>query len=145
VGAILFLFLCSFFLFSCETISVYETELVGEVVTQEGANTSGVLYVRVYYAESGEGVLAHPLGGPIFSFSVEGKGSFRQRVEVPTAGGRGLVVYAWLDRDGDGVLCVGGQREEPVGILELKEYPSHTISFQLTLGEICKGPEALYP
>lgn len=136
---------CFGWLGACENVPVYEVELSGEITTPQGPITKGTLHVRVYHAESGQGILAHPLGGPITTWTFQNKGSFTERVGVPTQQGRGLVVYAWLDQDEDNTLCATGRSPEPSGIFELKDFPKHQISFKLLLSALCAGPEALYP
>ncbi len=130
---------------ACENVPVYEVELTGEITTSQGPITRGRLHVRVYHAESGQGALAHPLGGPITTWTFQNKGTFTEKVGVPTQQGRGLVVYAWLDEDEDDTFCAVGKSPELSGIVELKEFPKHQISFQLALSATCAGPEALYP
>lgn len=123
---------------------VWEVELVGTIAASEGLAGAGAVHVEVHHARSGEGQLGHPLG-LVAAFEVDGPGEVREVVEVPIEEGDGLVIYAWLDGDGDGILCAPGAAPEPAGALEVIEFPSHEVSFALVLDAACAGAEALYP
>ncbi|MDI1484401.1 hypothetical protein [Polyangium sp. y55x31] len=128
-----------------EDTRLYEIELDGQVAVPNGAPSTGAVHLEFHVAQTfGEGDLAHPLG--VFETrTVAGVGPVRETVLYPLDEGDGLVVYGWLDRDGDGVLCAPGQTEEPAGLVKLAGFPAHTLSFSLSLGTPCVGPESLYP
>jgi len=131
-----------------EDLYLYETELRGTVSAPMGLTPDAELHVEVHHASFGTGATAHPLG-LIETFVVEpdADGNFERSVLVPSERGEGLVVYAWLDLDGDGVLCGldGDGQPEPAGLVELDGFPAHELSFALALDDSCAGPEALFP
>jgi hypothetical protein len=128
-----------------EETRLYEIALDGQVAVANGAPSAGAVHLEFHVAETfGEGELAHPLG--VFETrTVAGVGPVRETVLYPLDVGDGLVVYGWLDSDGDGVHCAPGQTEEPAGIVRVTGFPAHTLSFSLTLSAPCVGPESLYP
>jgi hypothetical protein len=90
---------------------------------------------------SGSGELEHPLG-LIDQLELEpGARELDHTLLVPRDEGEGLVVYAWLDRDGDGILCgLDGDVAEPAGAV-LLDYPPYALEFEITLAQPCVGPE----
>ena len=99
-----------------------------------------------HHAESGAGRFTHPLGEfAAFPELGEPGAELRVTARAPVDEGEGLVVYAWLDVDGDGILCAPGVTDEPAGLVEVDLFPAHALSFTLTLTATCSGPEALYP
>lgn len=63
--------------------------------------------------------------------------------EVVDSGG-GLLVYAWTDQDGDGVLCAPGV-EEPAGISEVPGFPAFAAEVEIRFDQPCAGPEIAVP
>ncbi len=127
-----------------EDRTLYEVNLSGTITVADDAPSAGRVHVEVLHETSGIGTLAYPLRR-ITEFEVEAIGEFEETVLVPMEDGEGLVIYAWLDRDGDGVLCSPGVNSELAGIIELEEFPAHAIEVELTLTEPCAGAEILYP
>ncbi|MDI1434100.1 hypothetical protein [Polyangium sorediatum] len=128
-----------------EETRLYEIELDGQVAVPDGAPSAGAVHLEFHVAKTfGEGDLEHPLG--VFETrTVAGVGPVREVVLYPLDEGEGLVVYGWLDSDGDGVHCAPGQTEEPAGLVKVAGFPAHALSFSLTLRAPCVGPESLYP
>ncbi|TKD09236.1 hypothetical protein [Polyangium fumosum] len=128
-----------------EETRLYEIELDGKVAVPDGAPSAGAVHLAFHVAKTfGEGDLEHPLG--VFETrTVAGVGPVRETVLYPLDEGEGLVVYGWLDSDGDGVHCAPGQTEEPAGLVKVAGFPAHALSFSLTLRAPCVGPESLYP
>lgn len=122
---------------------LYEVELSGEVSVAMGPST-GEVHLELHHASSGEGLLATPLGR-IDETELAGPGPAQWTTLVPLGEGEGLVLYAWLDIDGDGLLCAPGAAPEPAGALELVGFPEHALEFSLVLDTPCAGPSALYP
>lgn len=116
-----------------------EIELRGSITIDP--DPGGTLHLEIHHAVSGSGELEHPLG-LIESLALEpGARELDHVVLVPRDEGEGLVVYAWLDRDGDGILCgLDGDLEEPAGAVVL-DYPPYAIEFELVLDQLCAGPE----
>lgn len=129
-----------------EDVRLYELELRGEVTVADGLPSAGRLQIELHHAEGGTGKFTHPLG--LFAgFADVGAANEAVTLEtlVPIDEGTGLVVYAWLDVDGDGILCAPGVDDEPAGLVRLADFPAHALEFSLALGTPCVGPEALYP
>lgn len=124
----------------------YFVELKGTLKPPPGkTESSGKLHIKLYFASTGKGILAHPLGIPIKTFTSEKGNTFTHDFEYPIEQGKGLVVYAWRDLDGDGLLCAPGKAKEYAGITEVKDFPKHKVSVQIVLRTPCAGAEALYP
>ncbi len=115
-------------------------DVSGDVASPE----SGDVHLELHHAERGDGELAHPLG-PIDALTLDSPGPFEHELLYPSSEGRGLVVYAWQDLDGDGVLCAPGADPEPVGAAWFDEIPedAFALSVELTLDVECLGPERL--
>jgi len=126
-------------------VHLYEFVLDGQVSVPDGAPSVGAVHLEFHVAESqGVGDLAHPLG--LFDERTLGAiGPLRQELLYPKEMGRGLVVYGFLDLNGDGLLCAPGQPEEPAGLVEVAAFPAHQVSMSLVLDKPCVGPESLYP
>ena len=129
-----------------EDVQLFELDLRGRVTVAAGLPASGELQLELHHAQGGSGRFAHPLG-MFAEFADAGAPGETLAVEarVPIDEGTGLVVYAWLDVDGDGILCAPGVTDEPAGLVELADFPAHTLEFSLSLTTPCVGPEALYP
>ena len=106
----------------------------------------GVTYVSVHHAWLGEGLLRHPMAF-IDATTVEQPGDLDVTFDIPMdAGGEGLVLYAWHDRDGDGVLCsIDGDRGERTGAVAVTPWPTYSATVELTLAVPCAGPETFAP
>ena len=57
--------------------------------------------------------------------------------------GQGLLIYGWLDTDGD--LCAPVQRPEPSGLFRVSSSPAHRVKVQLVLDKRYAALEALFP
>lgn len=127
---------------------LYEVNIHGtinvNVDVDEDTPKSGKVHIELRHANSGEGALSHPLS-PITEFEIEGLGDFEESVLIPTDEGKGLVIYAWLDSDGDGTLCGLGATPEPAGLLAFDVLDTHDVEVDLLLTEPCAGAESLYP
>jgi len=129
-----------------DDLTLYEFELSGTVAVADGLPAAGALHLELHHAESGAGRFTHPLG-EFAAFPEVGSPGAELTVDAraPIDEGRGLVVYAWLDVDGDGILCAPGVEDEPAGLVEIAGFPAHSVRFTLELAAPCSGPEALYP
>jgi hypothetical protein len=126
--------------------NLYEVLLTGQVEVADGAPNTGKVHLEFHLANrAGEGELSHPLG-EFDRRVISGPGPVRETILYPRDEGSGLVVYGWLDADGDGALCaLNGQGNEPAGLVRVSGFPAHELSFSLVLDSPCTGPELLYP
>ncbi len=127
-----------------DDIRLYETQVMGSI----SATGKGTLHLEFHHAKTfGSGALSHPLG--LFDsrkVTLENLPyRFDETLLYPEQKGEGLVVYGWLDTDGDGVLCMPGKPAEPAGLVRVGDFPSHQVHTTLVLDENCAGPETLYP
>ena len=141
-------FVLSFAVGGCinRDVTLHELVLVGEVGVAAGLPAAGQLQIELHHAESGAGMFVHPLG-LIADFPDAGVPGTALDLDalVPIDAGTGLLIYAWLDVDGDGVLCAPGVDDEPAGLARIDGFPAHALEFSLVLDTPCVGPEALYP
>jgi hypothetical protein len=122
---------------------LYEVELRGEV-TSPGTVRPARVVLELHHAQTGAGPLATPLGF-IDATELAGPGPATWTTLVPIEEGEGLVLYGWLDVDGDGLLCAPGGAPEPAGAAEVDGFPGHVLEFSLMLETSCAGPSAVYP
>jgi hypothetical protein len=113
----------------------------GEIRVPPGA--SGAVTVSLYHAWALQGELRHPLQA-IGQFEAA-PGAFTHRFDYPETEGEGLVVWAWIDLDGDGVLCTPERRVDLAGLAEVHDFPADRVSVTLDLAEPCRGPDWFYP
>ncbi len=121
---------------------LYEVNIHGSINVDKDAPQSGKVHIELRHASSGEGALSHPLS-PITEFVLDGLGDFEESALIPTDEGEGLVIYAWLDSDGDDELCGLGAAPEPAGLLVFDLPSSHDLEVALLLTEPCAGAESL--
>ena len=126
--------------------NLYEVLLSGQIDVAQGQPNNGQVHVEYHHALSvGDGELTYPLG----EFDREilsAIGPTSKTLLVPKDDGAGLIVYGWLDADGDGVLCGPDKpRTELAGLVQISGYPAHSLSYSLVLDTPCVGPELLYP
>jgi hypothetical protein len=115
--------------------------LRGDLVAAPGL--SGTATVRVFQAWAGEGALRHPLE-PLVQFTTP-LGTFDKTIDYPANGGEGLVVYAWLDADGDGVHCTPMARNDPAGLAQVPDFPGDEVRVTVEMTQPCAGPEYFFP
>lgn len=115
----------------------------GTLQMPAGTAPSGELHVMAYHAWTGSGELRHPL---LFmgEFSTS-PADFSGNIEYPAGAGEGLVIYAWMDADGDGVLCTPQNDTELSGLTEVAAFPADEVSVELSLSENCKAPNWFFP
>jgi hypothetical protein len=118
-------------------------ELTGEIGPPAAADSSSKVHVSLFHAWSLQGELRHPL--QLIETFETAPGPFSHRFEYPVDGGEGLVVYAWLDLDGDGVLCTPTYRLDPAGLATVAGFPAERVNVVVTLAEPCRGPDWFYP
>ncbi len=118
-------------------------KISGTVQMPADAATSGELHVMAYHAWTGVGELRHPL---LFmgEFTVP-VGDFSGTIEYPVGTGEGMVIYAWADTDGDGVLCTPQNDTELAGLTEVTDFPADEVSVELSLDANCKSANWFFP
>lgn len=117
--------------------------LTAEIRVPTGTAPAGKVYVGLYQAWSLDGELRHPL--QLIEFFEAAPGAVSHRFDYPENGGEGLVVYAWVDMDGDTVLCTPASRTDLAGLAEVKPFPADEVSVALDLAEPCRGPDWFFP
>ena len=120
-----------------------EVRISGTASLPDGTVPPGTLHVHAYHAWSGEGELRHPLE-ELGGFAAQ-PGEFSGTVSYPAGAGEGLVVWAWLDVDGDGVHCTPANRAEPAGVVTVQEFPVDEVQVSLTLDADCKAAYWFFP
>ncbi len=103
----------------------------------------GKVHVRVFQAWAGQGVLRHALES-VAAYDAQ-LGAHEKTIDYPINDGEGLIVYAWVDVDRDGVHCTPQRREEPSGLAQAASFPADVVNLQLDLAHPCKGPEYFFP
>ena len=115
----------------------------GNISVLDDVNSDGMVHIALYHAWALEGELRHPVQ---FIEAFEGGiGGFSIDVDYPVDKGEGLLVYAWLDTDGDGVLCTPTGRSDLAGLTEVKNFPSENVTVDVWLVAPCAGPDWFYP
>jgi len=115
----------------------------GSITAPPGAETTGEVFVSLYHAWALEGDLRHAVQ---FIESFEATiGPFSHEFSYPLERGEGLLIYAWLDIDGDGVLCTPDVRVDIAGLTEVTSYPAEEVSADIQLVAPCAGPDWFYP
>jgi hypothetical protein len=118
-------------------------KISGSIVAPPGAETTGKVFVSLYHAWALEGDLRHAVQ---FIESFEATiGPFSHEFSYPLERGEGLLIYAWLDIDGDGVLCTPDVRVDIAGLTEVTSYPAEEVSADIQLVAPCAGPDWFYP
>jgi hypothetical protein len=115
----------------------------GSIIAPAGVDTDGTVYVSLYHAWALQGDLRHPV--QFISSHDAAVGSFSLDIEYPVEKGEGLLVYAWLDNDGDGVLCTPEDRDDLAGLTEVDAFPAEQVTVEIQLNAPCAGPDWFYP
>lgn len=115
--------------------------VAGNVSAPEGV--SGPVEIWLYHEWSLEGDLRHPLQ---FIDTFKGSlGPFEHSFDYPVDIGNGLVVYAWVDTDGDGVNCTPTVRNDLAGLTVVEDGEQERVEVDVMVGEPCRGPDFFYP
>jgi len=69
----------------------------------------------------------------------------RLRFDYPVETGEGLLVYAWIDLDGDDVHCTPEIRTDRAGLTVVQDFPASDVTADVMLDVPCAGPEWFYP
>ena len=115
--------------------------VAGNVSAPEGV--SGPVEIWLYHEWSLEGDLRHPLQ---FIDTFKGSlGPYEHSFDYPVDIGEGLVVYAWVDTDGDGVNCTPQVRNDLSGLTVAENADQDRVEVDVLVGEPCRGPDFFYP
>lgn len=115
----------------------------GTIKVPAGTPSTGTVHVTIFHAWELEGELRHPRG-EIVSFETNA-GDYSYTLAYPLQRGEGLLVYAWLDSDADGVHCTPSSRDELAGLAEVTHFPADRVSVDVELSQACRGPDWFYP
>lgn len=118
-------------------------ELEAAIAAPEEVDPAAIVHLSVHHAWTGTGELRYPL--EIVERWETNLGSSNFSFDYPSAGGDGLVVYAWLDADGDGVNCTPTARGDLADLVEVEAFPSEQVSASLFLDAPCAGPDWFFP
>jgi hypothetical protein len=115
----------------------------GTINVADGVSSDGAVHIVLYHAWALEGELRHPVE---FIQEFEGAvGEFSVDVDYPVDKGEGLLVYAWIDFDGDGVLCTPTGRGDLSGLAIAEDFPGDDVTVDVWLVAPCAGPDWFYP
>jgi hypothetical protein len=118
-------------------------ELTGTISAPGGVTTDGVVYVSLYHAWALEGDLRHPIEF-IDGFETI-PGEYSHTFEYTIDRGEGLLVYAWLDTDDDGILCTPSVRVDRAGLVEVTDFAPGAVTADVEMTVPCAGPDWFYP
>lgn len=118
-------------------------ELMVAIAAPEEIDPGATVHLSVYHAWTGTGELRYPL--EIVEGFETGLGTSAFSLDYPVELGEGLVVYAWLDADGDGINCTPTARGDLADLVEVEPFPSQQVSASLFLDAPCAGPDWFFP
>jgi hypothetical protein len=125
---------------------VSRVKLTGSFLLPDGIDPgAGDVKVRLFHAWALEGELRHPRE-EIEDFDAT-LGEYEHTFDYPVDEGEGLLVFAWLDVDGDGVHCTPQVRLDRSGLTEVQStgVPPAEVSADVLLEVPCAGPDWFYP
>jgi hypothetical protein len=118
--------------------------LSGTISVPDGVASDGSkVTVNLYHAWALEGPLRHPVEF-IESFETAA-GEYSFSFDYPIENGEGLLVYAWIDLDGDGVHCTPEVRTDRAGLTVVEDFPAADVTADVMLDVPCAGPDWFYP
>ena len=115
----------------------------GEISIPETIEMNSPINLTIFHAVSGIGFQEHPLY-EIESFTSD-QLRFQHTFDYDAKGNRGLLVYAWIDLDGDGINCTPLSRIDLAGVAVNEEFPKTNELFQVEITTPCVGPDWFYP
>ena len=146
---ILLLLLILLIVFGFNSYNDQDSEIIKERITISGkvaldpeVNFKEINFI-ILHALSGIGFQEHPLY-EIESFTSE-KTTFSHTFNYDSSGNTGLVVYAWIDLDDDGILCTPTSRIDLAGIDVNELFPLNNMPFTVKINTPCVGPDWFYP
>jgi len=117
--------------------------LTGNIIVPDGVPADATVYVSLYHAWALEGDLRHPV--EFIEGFEESAGEYAHTFEYPVDAGEGLLVYAWIDSDADGVLCTPTVRIDRAGLTEVEGFSPGDVAADIELIVPCAGPDWFYP
>ncbi|MFQ5635788.1 MAG: hypothetical protein ACE5G3_10735, partial [Gammaproteobacteria bacterium] len=118
-------------------------DLSGRIDVPAGVATDAVVRVILYHAWALDGDLRHPVEF-IAAFEA-GVGEYAHRFDYPVDLGDGLLVYAWIDLDGDGTLCTPSVRVDRAGLTAVADFAPGAVTANIELTQPCAGPDWFFP
>ena len=118
-------------------------DLTVTIAAPEEVDPAATVHLSVYHAWTGIGDLRYPL--EIVEGFETGLGSSDFRFDYPVDSGEGMVLYAWVDADGDGRNCTPTERGDLADLVEVEAFPSEQVSASLFLDAPCAGPDWFFP
>ena len=118
-------------------------ELTVAVAAPEEVDPAAIVHLSVHHAWTGTGELRYPL--EIVKRWETNLGSSNFSFDYPAELGEGLIVYAWIDSDGDGANCTPTERGDLADLVEVEAFPSEQVSVSLFLDAPCAGPDWFFP
>ena len=115
----------------------------GEISIAETIEMNQPINLTIFHAISGIGFQEHPLY-EIESFTSD-QLTFQHTFDYDAKGNRGLLIYAWVDLDGDGINCTPVSRTDLAGVAINEEFPKTNEVFQVEIKTSCVGPDWFYP
>ncbi|GIT35325.1 MAG: hypothetical protein Ct9H300mP4_16440 [Gammaproteobacteria bacterium] len=112
-------------------VSTEKITISGEISLAETIETNQPINLTIFHAISGIGFQEHPLY-EIESFTSD-QLTFQHTFDYDAKGNRGLLVYAWVDLDGDGINCTPVSRGTLPVLLSMKNFQKPTRSSRLEL------------
>ena len=118
-------------------------DLTVEVTAPEEVDPAATVHISVHHAWTGTGELRYPL--EIVERWEANLGSSNFSFDYPAELGEGLIVYAWVDSDGDGANCTPTVRGDLADLVEVEAFPAEQVSVSLLLDAPCAGPDWFFP
>jgi len=142
---LLIIFIILLFTVSCSDpeVSLEKITISGEVSIAETIEINQPINLTIFHAISGIGFQEHPLY-EIESFTSD-QLTFQHTFDYDAKGNRGLLVYAWIDLDGDGINCTPVSRVDLAGVAVNEKFPKTNEVFQVEVQTPCVGPDWFYP
>ena len=122
---------------------VRPVKISGSITRAPGMATEGKVYVGLYHAWSLEGDLRH--AAQEIEYFEATAGTYSHEFDYPLERGEGLLIHAWLDLDGDSVLCTPSVRIDIAGLTEVTEFPADAVNADIELVAPCAGPDWFFP
>lgn len=141
------LLLCALVTTGCEGVItvVQPTEISGTLASADGHDGPVCLEAYQAWAGADQGDLRYPMQR-VGRRWVDTPGDYSMSVELPVEDGEGLVLFAWQDRDGDGLHCAPGVDDELSGVTVVSEGDvPEVVEADLVMDSLCAGATRLFP